>query len=191
MVPFGSSCGRLREHLGDSLGGAHHAGRIDRLVGRDEHEPIDAELLDGSQEVRCAEDIGLHRLRGPLLEDRHVLVRSGVEHDLGLHLLEDAARDSPVANVAQNGIGLERPMHATSQGVVQMRLVVVEGGHLDVIELEALADDLRPDRATGAGDQDATTAEHVRRPARDRSAPWPAAEGRRARCCGCCLLRCP
>ena len=75
---------RLDDELGDALGRAHHARGVHRLVGRDQDEAIDAVALRRLGEEPRAADVVLDRLAGVLLHQRHVLVRGGVEDDLGL-----------------------------------------------------------------------------------------------------------
>ena len=75
---------RLADHLGEALGRAHHVRRVDRLVGRYEHElstlPCCARARATSA---CRKHVVRHRLeRVLLLHQRHVLVRGGVEDDL-------------------------------------------------------------------------------------------------------------
>ena len=80
----------LDRPLGQRLGGAHHGGRLDRLVGRDEHERAHAGLAGDPGDQPRGERVVAHRLDRVQLHHRHVLVGGGVEDDrravLGEHL---------------------------------------------------------------------------------------------------------
>ena len=68
----------------DALGGAHHARRVHGLVGRDHDEARRRRALTAArgQQPRAA-DVVLDRLARVRFHQRHVLVRRGVEDDVG------------------------------------------------------------------------------------------------------------
>ena len=81
-----------------------------------------------------------------------MLVRGGVEHDVGLVALEDLAQAALVADVGEDRLGLvERRDDLEEQAVV-----AVEEQQARRAVLRDLAGDLAADRSTGAGH------EHVR-----------------------------
>ena len=84
-----------------------------------------------------------------------MLVRRGVEHDIGPVPAEHVEDHVAVANVGEH---LHRRRVEPRRGVVEMGLVVVEEHEPCGLELRDLPRDLRADR-TGAGDQDRATAE--------------------------------
>ena len=93
----------LADDLGEALGRAHHAGRIDRLVGRDQHELLDLRRHRGAREHPGAVRVVAHRLPGVgLLHQRHVLVRGGVEHDARALAREDVLDQRRVLDVADD-----------------------------------------------------------------------------------------
>ena len=66
-----------------------------------------------------AEHVRLHRFGRVRLEDRHVLVRGGVEDDVGLVPVEDLAQAALVADVGEDRLGLvERRDHLEQEAVV-------------------------------------------------------------------------
>ena len=71
------------EVLGEPLGRAHDADRLNGLVGRDEHEPGNAEVLAGTQQVARADDVRQRALRRIELDVRDVLQSRGMEDDVG------------------------------------------------------------------------------------------------------------
>ena len=77
---------RLAIHFGETLGGAEHRHRLDRLVGRDHHHRGGAGRRRRIGDVDRAEDVGLDPLLPVLLEDRHVLERGGMKHDVRLEI---------------------------------------------------------------------------------------------------------
>ena len=126
-------CGRVREHdlLADPLRRAHHARRAHGLVGRDEDEPLDPDADRGVDDVAGADDVGGDRLARVVLEQRHVLVRGGVEHDVGA---EPVGRPRTRVAVADVGEHLLRRHVEAGGGVVQVGLVVVEEDELGGLE---------------------------------------------------------
>ena len=92
---------RLAIHLGEALGGAQHRHRLDRLVGRDHHHRRRAGGDRGVGDVDRAEDVGLDALAPVLLEQRHVLERGGVEHDVGLEVGEQPEDAVAIAHVGK------------------------------------------------------------------------------------------
>ena len=80
---------RQQKLLADTLGRAHHARRTHRLVRRNEDEPLGVELRRRFKDVVHPEDVRRDRLDDVGLEDRDVLVRSGVKDDFGLPARED------------------------------------------------------------------------------------------------------
>ena len=109
--------------LGQPLRRAHHAGRADRLVGRDLHEAGGAHGHRGIDDVEGAQHVGLRRLERMLLEHRHVLVGSGMEDDLGPEALERLEDGAPVGDVDER---LVAGTGHRGRRIVQMGLIVVE-----------------------------------------------------------------
>ena len=110
-----------------------------------------------------ADDVGLHRLGGVLLEHRQVLERRRVEDHLGTSRREDLVQSSAVPDVAQDDlVGVEQGPPVDRQlDRVEGRLVAVEHHQLGRFEAVDLAAQLRADRAAGSGHQDATAGEVV------------------------------
>ena len=71
-----------RRRFRKALCRSHDAARIHGLVRRDQHELVDAGTVGHVHQVARADDVVEHRFAWVRLEQRHVLVRSGVEHDL-------------------------------------------------------------------------------------------------------------
>ena len=103
------AAGAQHELLPDGLGRAHHAARAHGLVGRDEDEALGAGHLRGVDEVLRAPDVGLHRLARVVLQQRDVLVRGGVEHDLRAVHGEHAVHQAALADVAEDLHGVAVP----------------------------------------------------------------------------------
>src|SRR5581483_4615919 len=108
--PDGDEAGRdvparavgLDDPLAERLRLAHHRLRVDCLVGRDEDEPLDAELdRDLGHHLR-RERVVANRLERVGLHQRDVLVGGGVEDDVRRVPLEHAAHALPVAGVREH-----------------------------------------------------------------------------------------
>jgi len=70
----------LAAHFGQTLGGAHHIGRIDRFVGRDQDEFLNTELDRRAADHQGAPGVVAHSFPSVgLLHQRHVLVGRSVK----------------------------------------------------------------------------------------------------------------
>ena len=76
----------LAVHFRQTLGGAQHRYRLDRLVGRNHHHGGRAGRRRRVGNVDRPENIGLDAFIPVLLKHRHVLERSGMKHDVRLEL---------------------------------------------------------------------------------------------------------
>ena len=99
---------RLAVHFGKALGRAEHRHRLDRLVGRDHHHGGGAGRRCRVRDVHRAEHIGLDALAPVALEQRHVLERRRVEHDVRLEVGEDRHDALAVANIGDAPVDLAR-----------------------------------------------------------------------------------
>ena len=88
----------LHDHLAAALGRPHHVGGVYRLVGTDHHELAHVVVQRERRHVERADDVILDGLHGVCLHERHVLVRGGMEHHLGLVLLENLVHAEVVAH---------------------------------------------------------------------------------------------
>ena len=88
------------------LGGAEHRDRLDRLVGRDHHHGGGAGGDRGVGHVDRAEHVGLDALVPVALEQRHVLERGGMKHDVRPELLDEAEDPVAVADVGDAAVDL-------------------------------------------------------------------------------------
>ncbi len=112
-------------------------------------------------DVRRSGNVRVDRLARVRFEDRHVLVRSRVEDDLGTNMCEQRVECRRVADVAQCELsGSVEFLHQ----VVQVGLVVVEQHQARGRELGHLPRDLGTDPAAAAG--------HEHAPAREQLPNW-------------------
>ena len=157
---------RLDDPLAQRLRLPHHRLRVDGLVGRDEDEAVGAELDRDLGDGARRERVVAHRLDGVRLDQRHVLVRRGVEDDGGTVGLEDLAHLGPVLHVREHGQrGREAALvHELPLDLEQRRLRVIDEHEARRADARDLAAQLGPDRAAGAGDEHGL----ARQVARDR-----------------------
>ena len=88
-------------HLGRALARAHHVGRVDGLVGADQHEALGALLARRQRGVVSAQRVVAQRRAGVVvLHQRHMLERGRVENDLRLPLRAHAAHVIQVLDIA-------------------------------------------------------------------------------------------
>ena len=110
----------------------------------------------GFQDRERAQDVALERLGRAAFQQRQVLERRGMEHDVGPEPLEDLPDPARVADVGQHGLlGIEQgPPVQRELDRVQGRLVAVQHDQLRGPELVQLAAELGADGAARAGHQD-------------------------------------
>ena len=137
--------------------------RVDRLVGRDEHEAPRAELDRRLRDDARGEDVVPDRLERVRLQQRDVLVRSRVEDDRGLVALEDLAHLRPALAVAEHRHRRCEAalVHELALDLEQARLPLLDEHEPLGAEPCDLAAELRADRAAGACHQHCLVA-HIR-----------------------------
>ena len=155
----------LQHELGQALGRTHDVCRIDRLVGRDQHERFNTRLERRLGGVPRTDHVVVNALDHVVLDDRHVLVGGGVVDRLYAEGGQDLAHPVAVMRVAQERHDLDRQL-LVRRNLLQLPLDLVERQlrHLEQHQAaRAQADDLpaqlRADGAPGPGDQDALTAD--------------------------------
>ena len=136
---------RLDDPLAERLRLPHHRLRVRRLVGRDEHEPLRAELDRDVGERARAERVVAHRLERVRLHHRHVLVRRRVEDDARAVLVEHLPQLDRVLHVGDDGDrGAEAALaDELALDLEQRRLGVVDEHELRRSEAGDLAAELR------------------------------------------------
>ena len=162
----GLAAGRIGRHglqvaLGDALGGPHDTRRIDGLVGGNQHEgrgPMGNSDLD---QIPRAHDIVEHGFVDVPLHQRHVLVRCGVEDHPRPVAPEHLIKLVPVFDIDQ-----KCPALRTGKPLAELRIDLEQGVFALVEQHEELGllggdlpADLRSDRPSRAGDQDAPPVE--------------------------------
>ncbi len=108
---------------------AQHRHRLDRLVGRDHHHGVGAGRERGVGDIDRAEDVGLDALVPVALQDRHVLQRRGVKHDVRLELGHQPHDAVAIADVGDPPVDRgRRPAAAASASVhgMQRRLGILD-----------------------------------------------------------------
>ena len=91
---------RRNDHLGQTLRGPHHAGRVYRLVGRHVDQAAYTVLQAEFHDVSRTDNVVENRFRRGLLHQRHMLVRRRMKHDFRAVGLEDVAQAGFVTHVA-------------------------------------------------------------------------------------------
>ena len=154
----------LEQHLAQPLRCAHHARRVDRLVGRDEHELVHAVGLRGVHHHSRAEHVVEHRFARVGLEQRHVLVSCGMEHDRRAEAAERQIDAGRILDVGHHSMQRQAGPRGCQLGVheVEPVLGVVEKDELLGIELRGLARELGAHGAAGPGHQHTLSLEERR-----------------------------
>ena len=147
---------RLAIHFGKALGQAEHRHRLDRLVGRDHHHRLGAGRERRIGDIDRAEDVGLDALAPVALEDRHMLERRGMEHDVRLELVHQPHDALAVADIGDpafdDGAGALRRQRLGDG--IERRLGILDHQQPRGAEGHDAVADLRADRAAAAGDDD-------------------------------------
>ena len=148
----------LHDQLRDALGGAHHVGGVDRLVRGQLHVLLHAVFVRAERHVQRAAHVVLHGLGGAVLHQRHVLVRRRVEHHVRPILREHRLQPLPVADGADQHLGVQRAAVLLAQLVEQLVGVVL----VDVEYDQPLRGEAR-DLAAQLGADGAAAARHQHR----------------------------
>ena len=142
-----------QHHLRRPLRRAHHIRRIDRLVGRDQHEALCPRLGRRSRRVPGAQGVVLQRRpRVLLLHQRHMLERRRMEHDVRALRVEGCAQMFQVLHVAHQPHQRQMWVQLAQLllDLVQRELAQLVQHHLGRPVQRNLAAQLRPDGAARA-----------------------------------------
>src|SRR5690625_366358 len=154
-VPGGYS----QEEFDHAFRGAHHGSRVHGLVCRDVHEVRHPVLPRQVHEVAAADHVVEDRFFRVQLHERHVLVRRGMEHDVGPQPPEDVVEPGTVLDGADHAVvgdvgpvAVEFPLERID-GV----FTVPEQHEAFRVEPADLPDEFTADGAAGAGDHHPVT----------------------------------
>src|SRR5581483_1324035 len=94
-----------------------------------------------------------------LLHQRNMFVGGGVEHNLGLELVEKGAQPFPVSDVCNHRFNLRRGVREGQflLEFVNRVFILIQQGYSFGVKGKKLADKLAPDRSAGSGNQDSLT----------------------------------
>ena len=154
--------GQLQDDaLRHPFGGAENAGRVDRLVGRDQDELPHAVAGGAARRAQRSHHVVPDAFEHVRLEHRHVLVGGGMEHVVGPARLEDFLEAIGVGDARERRDDLHAGAGLAHLAVdeVQRALGPLEQDDAAGTETGDLAGQLGADRAAGTGDQDAAAAE--------------------------------
>src|SRR5690606_10053187 len=161
LVRAGAPGRVLHQVLDEPLGGAHDRGGVHRLVRRDVHEVGDAVLERELDEVAAADYVVEDRLFRVLLHERHVLVSSGMEDDVGAVAVEDVVEPGAVLDGTDDAVVPDLGPVAVELSFerVDAVLAVAEEDQVGGVEAADLPHQLGADGAAGAGDHHALAAQ--------------------------------
>ena len=160
----GGDVERLAVHLRQPLRGAHHAGRVDRLVGGDQHHRQRAGRSGGVGDMAGAGGVRRHALQRVRLHHRHVLQGGGMEHKFRAVFVKNGSDTRFVADIGDHGATADLRM---GFGQLQVDLpqrvfAVVQQYERARPEGGNLAGKLAADRPPGAGDDGAAALDQPR-----------------------------
>ncbi|KAF5034965.1 hypothetical protein DSECCO2_590540 [anaerobic digester metagenome] len=123
-----------RHELDHALGRTHDVGRVDRLVGGDDHHLLHCAFLGTLEHRIGAQNVGCDGLLGIELLQRHVLVGGGVEDQLRPVLLHDPVDFPAVLDIAHHRDDQVAPLFLVvvqpQRQIVQLRLIDVQEDEL-------------------------------------------------------------
>src|SRR5581483_9209051 len=131
------------------------------LVAGNQNHALSAVARGGFGHQAGAGHVVLHRLARIGFHERHVLVRGGVEDDIGLHLREDRVQAALVGDIADDGMdgGGQAAIVQAVDHRVEVVLVALVEHQLRGIERGDLRAQLGANRSASAGDEHASTGE--------------------------------
>src|SRR5581483_8144506 len=156
------------DKLAGALGRAHHARRVDRLVGRDQDDAFGAVARGVLGHRPRAAEIVFDRFTHVELDQWHVLVRRRVKDNLRAVALENFAETHPVGGVAQqrNELALAATRAELVVDRIQGVLVTLEHQQKTGLERTELSAELRANRPAGTGHEDAASRDQAAQRAR-------------------------
>ena len=142
--------------FGGGLGLAEDIPRANGFVAGEQHEPLDADRARGLDHVLGAEDIRRDTLYGIGLDERHVLVRGRVKHDVRAISGDDVDGARRASNVGENWDGVRRaPFVPASRHQVDERAFCAVYEHEPRgPRLRQALGESRAEEASGARNQD-------------------------------------
>ena len=154
---------RLAIAFGAPLAGAHHVRGVDCLVGRDQHHRPATDRDRRVADVARADRVGPDGLDRIALDQRDVLQRRGMEHDLGPEGREAALDQEAMPHVDDARHPFDRRPLLRHFGVDR---VEIEFGGVDEADRGRtdgadLPHDFRADRSAGAGHQHAAAGDEA------------------------------
>ena len=164
MRGAGGDVQRLAIHLCQTLGGTHDTGRVDRLVGGDQHHRQGARRSGRVGDMAGAGGVGGHALQRGGFDHRHMLQCSGVKHQLRPMVFENCSDSRLVPDVGDQGaaVHLRVGLGELEVDLPQRVLTVVEQNQGAGAEGGDLPGELTADRAAGAGNDDASALDQPR-----------------------------
>ncbi|OPZ73973.1 MAG: hypothetical protein BWY80_00762 [Firmicutes bacterium ADurb.Bin456] len=140
--------------FGQSFGGAHDAGGIDRLVGGNHYKHFGPEAASCPGCVAGAQDVCLHCFGGVELHQGHVFMGGGMEDNVRPVLLEDCVYPGLVPNIGNlDGQGNSgKTILQIQTDAVDAVFAVAQEHQFFGIHCGHLAAELGADGAAGAGD---------------------------------------
>jgi len=156
---------RARQELDHPLGGSHHIGGIDRLVGGDDDHLLGVMLPRTPQQCIGAKDVVGDRLLRVELLQRHMLVGRCMEDQLRPVGLDDPVELCLVLHITDHRdddlAPLLLPVVQCQREIVELRLIDVQENQLARSIGEQLAADLGSNGAACPGDEDALVLHHL------------------------------
>ena len=139
----------------DAFGAAHHVGWVNRLVGGNHDELLDAIFHAEVGNHLRAPDVVLHAFARVVFHHRHVLVGGGVENIVGLKLVEDFLHAVFLANARHHGVRRDVWIFVFHHqaDVVLRRLCLVDEHHFRRFVNGNLSHHLRADTSSRPRDE--------------------------------------
>ena len=146
----------LDHHFAQALAGTHNIGGVHGLVRGNQQEFFHAVLLRHFRHVVCTQHVVFQRLHAGMLHQRHMLVRSGVEHDVRPQVAENVIQALHIPNGGDDDLQVQLFAIFADQlllHIVGIVFVNIQNGQLFRVQGCDLPAQLRADRPAAAGDQ--------------------------------------
>src|SRR5262245_20768804 len=97
----------LDEQLCRTFRGSHDTRGVDSLIRRDENKTLDSKAYSCLGHYACATDIIFHCFARIQFHEWHVLMRRGMEDDLGLILCQNSTYPLRIGHIANDTVDTE------------------------------------------------------------------------------------
>lgn len=119
---------RQDQQFADTFAGPHHAGRVHRLIRRNENKTLHALIARQQSQIARTTHVHPQRLAGIILHHRHMLISSRMEDDLRHFPFKELLQAWQISDIRQHWLNfhIRVAMLQFNAQVVQIAFVIIQ-----------------------------------------------------------------